>query len=238
MLGATACPIQIPIGAEENFKGVVDLVTMKALYWHDETMGADYDVVDIPADLQAEAEEWREKMLETLAECDDVLMEKFFDAPDTITEEEIKRAIRKGTLSMQINPMICGSSFKNKGVQTLLDAVCAYLPSPSDTEAISGADPDDSEKVLLRHPDPEEPMSALAFKIATDPFVGRLCFFRVYSGEIEAGSYVFNPRSGKKERISRLFQMHSNKQNPKEFIGTGDMVPAWDSRIFALENPV
>jgi len=223
MLGATACPIQIPIGAEENFKGVVDLVEMKALYWHDETMGADYDVVDIPADLQDEAEEWREKMLETLAECDDVLMEKFFDAPDTITGEDIRRAIRKGTLSMQINPMICGSSFKNKGVQTLLDAVCAYLPSPSDTEAISGTDPDNTEKVLLRHPDPDEPMSALAFKIATDPYVGRLCFFRVYSGEIEAGSYVYNPRSGKKERISRLFQMHSNKQNPKDFIGTGDI---------------
>ena len=223
MLGATACPIQIPIGAEEKFRGVVDLVTMKALYWHDETMGADYDVVDIPADLQDEAEEWREKMLETLAECDDTLMEKFFDAPDTITEEEIRRAIRKGTLAMQINPMICGSSFKNKGVQTLLDAVCAYLPSPADTEAITGTDPDNPEKELVRNPDPEAPMSALAFKIATDPFVGRLCFFRVYSGEIEAGSYVFNPRSGKKERISRLFQMHSNKQNPKEFIGTGDI---------------
>ncbi len=223
MLGATACPIQIPIGAEEKFRGVVDLVKMKALYWHDETMGADYDVVDIPADLQAEANEWREKMLETLAECDDTLMEKFFDAPETITEEDIKRAIRNGTLSMKINPMICGSSFKNKGVQTLLDAVCAYLPSPLDTEAIAGTDPDNTEKVLLRHPDPDEPMSALAFKIATDPFVGRLCFFRVYSGEIEAGSYVYNPRSGKKERISRLFQMHSNKQNPKEFIGTGDI---------------
>lgn len=223
MLGATACPIQIPIGAEEKFRGVVDLVTMKALYWHDETMGADYDVVDIPADLQDEAEEWREKMLETLAECDDTLMEKFFDAPDTITEEEIRRAIRKGTLAMQINPMICGSSFKNKGVQTLLDAVCAYLPSPADTEAITGTDPDNPEKELVRNPDPEAPMSALAFKIATDPFVGRLCFFRVYSGEIEAGSYVFNPRSRKKERISRLFQMHSNKQNPKEFIGTGDI---------------
>jgi len=223
MLGATACPIQIPIGAEEKFRGVVDLVKMKALYWHDETMGADYDVVDIPADLQAEANEWREKMLETLAECDDKLMEKFFDAPETITEEDIKRAIRNGTLSMKINPMICGSSFKNKGVQTLLDAVCAYLPSPLDTEAIAGTDPDNTEKVLLRHPDPDEPMSALAFKIATDPFVGRLCFFRVYSGEIEAGSYVYNPRSGKKERISRLFQMHSNKQNPKEFIGTGDI---------------
>ncbi|MEN6588394.1 MAG: elongation factor G [Proteiniphilum sp.] len=223
MLGATGCPIQIPIGAEEKFRGVVDLVKMKALYWHDETMGADYDVVDIPADLQAEANEWREKMLETLAECDDTLMEKFFDAPEIITEEDIKRAIRNGTLSMKINPMICGSSFKNKGVQPLLDAVCAYLPSPLDTEAITGTDPDDTGKVLVRHPDPDEPMSALAFKIATDPFVGRLCFFRVYSGEIEAGSYVYNPRSGKKERISRLFQMHSNKQNPKEYIGTGDI---------------
>jgi elongation factor G len=202
---------------------VIDLVTMKALYWHDESMGADYDMMDIPADLLEEAKEWREKMLETIAECDDALMEKFFDAPETITEEEIRVAIRKGTLSMQINPMICGSSFKNKGVQTLLDAVCAYLPAPIDTEAITGISPDDSDKELVRHPDPNEPMSALAFKIATDPFVGRLCFFRVYSGEIEAGSYVYNPRSGKKERISRLFQMHSNKQNPKEFIGTGDI---------------
>jgi elongation factor G len=223
MLGATACPIQIPIGAEEHFKGIIDLVRMKALYWHDETMGADYDVVDIPAELQAEADEWREKMLEILAECDDTLMEKFFDAPETITEEEIRVAIRKGTLSMRINPMICGSSFKNKGVQTLLDAVCAYLPSPIDTDAITGTDPNNPEKELVRNPDPDAPMSALAFKIATDPYVGRLCFFRVYSGEIEAGSYVYNSRSGKKERISRLFQMHSNKQNSKEFIGTGDI---------------
>jgi elongation factor G len=223
MLGATACPIQIPIGAEEHFKGIIDLVRMKALYWHDETMGADYDVVDIPAELQAEADEWREKMLEILAECDDTLMEKFFDAPETITEEEIRVAIRKGTLSMRINPIICGSSFKNKGVQTLLDAVCAYLPSPIDTDAITGTDPNNPEKELVRNPDPDAPMSALAFKIATDPYVGRLCFFRVYSGEIEAGSYVYNSRSGKKERISRLFQMHSNKQNSKEFIGTGDI---------------
>jgi elongation factor G len=223
MLGATACPIQIPIGAEEHFKGIIDLVRMKALYWHDETMGADYDVVDIPAELQAEADEWREKMLEILAECDDTLMEKFFDAPETITEEEIRVAIRKGTLSMKINPIICGSSFKNKGVQTLLDAVCAYLPSPIDTDAITGTDPNNPEKELVRNPDPDAPMSALAFKIATDPYVGRLCFFRVYSGEIEAGSYVYNSRSGKKERISRLFQMHSNKQNSKEFIGTGDI---------------
>ena len=223
VLGATPCPIQIPIGAEENFKGVVDLVKMKAIYWHDETMGAEYSVEEIPADLQAEADEWRDKMLETLAECDDALMEKYFDDPSTITEEEIKVAIRKGTLSMQINPMICGSSFKNKGVQTLLDAVCAYLPSPEDTPAIEGTDPRDPEKVVTRKPWFEEPLTALAFKIATDPYVGRLCFFRVYAGSMQAGSYVLNTRSGKKERISRLFQMHSNKQNPMETIGCGDI---------------
>ena len=223
VLGATPCPIQIPIGAEENFKGVVDLVKMKAIYWHDETMGAEYSVEEIPAELQAEAEEWRDKMLETLAECDDALMEKYFDDPSTITEEEIKAAIRKGTLSMQINPMICGSSFKNKGVQTLLDAVCAYLPSPEDTPAIEGTDPRDPEKVVVRKPLFEEPLTALAFKIATDPYVGRLCFFRVYAGSMVAGSYVLNARSGKKERISRLFQMHSNKQNPMEVIGCGDI---------------
>ena len=223
VLGATPCPIQIPIGAEENFKGVVDLVKMKAIYWHDETMGAEYSVEEIPADLQAEADEWRDKMLETLAECDDALMEKYFDDPSTITEEEIKVAIRKGTLSMQINPMICGSSFKNKGVQTLLDAVCAYLPSPEDTPAIEGTDPRDPEKVVTRKPLFEEPLTALAFKIATDPYVGRLCFFRVYAGSMQAGSYVLNTRSGKKERISRLFQMHSNKQNPMETIGCGDI---------------
>ena len=223
VLGATPCAIQIPIGAEENFKGVVDLVKMQAIYWHDETMGAEYSVEEIPAELLAEAEEWRDKMLETLAECDDALMEKYFDDPSTITEEEIKAAIRKGTLSMQINPMICGSSFKNKGVQTLLDAVCAYLPSPEDTPAIEGTDPRDPEKVITRKPLFEEPLTALAFKIATDPYVGRLCFFRVYSGSMVAGSYVLNTRSGKKERISRLFQMHSNKQNPMEVIGCGDI---------------
>ena len=223
VLGATPCAIQIPIGAEENFKGVVDLVKMKAVFWHDETMGAEYSVEEIPADLVAEAEEWRDKMLETLAECDDALMEKYFDDPSTITEAEIKAAIRKGTLSMQINPMICGSSFKNKGVQTLLDAVCAYLPSPEDTPAIEGTDPRDPEKIVIRKPLLEEPLTALAFKIATDPYVGRLCFFRVYSGQMVAGSYVLNTRSGKKERISRLFQMHSNKQNPMEVIGCGDI---------------
>ena len=223
VLGANPCPIQIPIGAEETFKGVVDLVTMKAILWHDETMGAEYSIEEIPADLQAEAEEWRDKMLETLAECDDALMEKYFDDPSTITEDEIRAAIRKGTIAMQINPMICGSSFKNKGVQTLLNAVCAYLPSPADTEAIEGTDPSDSDKVIVRKPLFEEPLTALAFKIATDPYVGRLCFFRVYSGSLLAGSYVYNTRSGKKERISRLFQMHSNKQNPMEAIGCGDI---------------
>ena len=223
VLGATPCPIQIPIGAEETFKGVVDLVRMKAIFWHDETMGAEYEVDEIPAELQAEAEEWRDKMLETLAECDETLMEKYFEDPASITEDEIKAAIRKGTLSMQINPMICGSSFKNKGVQTLLDAVCAYLPSPEDTPAIEGTDPNDPDKVVTRKPLFEEPLTALAFKIATDPYVGRLCFFRVYAGSMQAGSYVLNTRSGKKERISRLFQMHSNKQNPMEVIGCGDI---------------
>lgn len=223
VLGATPCPIQIPIGAEEGFKGVVDLVTMKAIYWHDETMGAEYEIDEISADLQAEAQEWRDKMLETIAEFDDAVMEKYFDDPSKITEDEIRAAIRKGTLSMKINPMICGSSFKNKGVQTLLDAVCAYLPSPADTPAVTGHDPRNSEVVIERKPLPEEPLTALAFKIATDPYVGRLCYFRVYSGEVIAGSYVLNTRSDKKERISRLFQMHSNKQNPMEKIGCGDI---------------
>ncbi|OJX88930.1 MAG: translation elongation factor G [Paludibacter sp. 47-17] len=223
VLGATPCPIQIPIGAEEKFKGIVDLVKMKAYLWHDETMGAQYDVEEIPADLLGEAQEWRDKMLEIIAEHDDVLMEKYFDDPSTITEEEIKRAIRKATISMDINPMICGSSFKNKGVQTMLDAVCAYLPSPLDTPEIIGTDPRDPEKQIVRHPDANEPLTALAFKIATDPYVGRLCFFRVYSGKLEAGSYVYNSRSDKKERISRIFQMHSNKQNPVEVINAGDI---------------
>lgn len=223
MLGANPCPIQVPVGAEETFAGIVDLVTMKAMYWHDETMGADYSIEEIPADLLDEAQEWRDKMLETIAEYDDALMEKFFDDPSTITEDEIRVALRKATLSMDITPMLCGSSFKNKGVQPLLDAVCAYLPGPLDTPAIIGTDPRDPEKQIERHPSPDEPFCALAFKIATDPFVGRLCFFRVYSGELPAGSYVYNSRSDKKERISRLYQMHSNKQNPKDVIGCGDI---------------
>ncbi len=223
VLGATPVAIQIPIGAEEIFKGVVDLVKMKAILWHDETMGAEYEVDEIPDNLKAEAEEWRAKMLDVAAEFDDVLMEKYFDDPSTITEEDIKRAIRKGTLSMKINPMICGSSFKNKGVQTMLDAICDYLPSPIDTPEVIGHDVNDPEKEIARKPDVSEPLCALAFKIATDPYVGRLCFFRVYSGKIEAGSYIFNTRSGKKERISRLFQMHSNKQNPVDVISAGDI---------------
>ena len=223
VLGANPLPIQIPIGAEETFKGVVDLVTMKAYFWHDETMGAEYSIEDIPANLLPEAEEWRDKMLETLAEFDEAFMEKYFDDPSTITVEEIKSAIRTATLGMHVNPMTCGSSFKNKGVQALLDNVCAYLPSPADQNAIEGHAVGDPETIITRKPSAEEPLAALAFKIATDPYVGRLCFFRVYSGEMVAGSYCFNSRSGKKERISRLFQMHSNKQNPKEVIGCGDI---------------
>lgn len=223
VLGATPCPIQIPIGAEEKFRGVVDLIKMKAILWHDETMGAQYDVEEIPADLLDEAKEWREKMLEACAEFDDVVMEKFFEDPDSLTEKEIKAAIRKGTLEMKINPMICGSSFKNKGVQTMLDAVCAFLPSPLDTPEIVGKDPRFEDKDVIRHPNAAEPLCALAFKIATDPYVGRLCFFRVYSGKLDAGSYVYNTRSEKKERISRIFQMHSNKQNPVESIHAGDI---------------
>ena len=223
VLGANPVAIQIPIGAEETFKGVVDLVKMKAIVWNNETMGADYSVEEIPADLQAEAEEWRAKMLDSIAEFDDALMEKYFEDPETITEDEIKVAIRKGTLSMSMTPMICGSSFKNKGVQTMLDAVCSYLPSPLDTEEIIGHAADDENEQIVRHPNEDEPLCALAFKIATDPYVGRLCFFRVYSGKLDAGSYVFNSRSGKKERISRIFQMHSNKQNPVDCISAGDI---------------
>ena len=223
VLGASPCPIQIPIGAEEHFKGIVDLIRMKAIFWHNESMGAAYDIEEIPADVKAEAEEWRDKMLETLAGLDDTLMEKYFDDPSTITEEEIRAAVRKGTCAMEINPVILGSSFKNKGVQPLLDAVCAYLPSPVDTPSIDGTDPRDPEKKLTRKPDEDEPLCALAFKIATDPYVGRLCFFRVYSGRLDAGSYVYNTRTEKKERISRIFQMHSNKQNPVDGIGAGDI---------------
>ncbi len=221
ILGANPCPVQIPIGAEENFKGVIDLIKMKAILWHDETMGAEYDIEEIPADLVDEATEWREKMIETAANFDDDLMEKYLDGQD-IPEEQIIAALRKGCCSMEITPMVLGSSYKNKGVQPLLDYVCAFLPSPLDTEAVVGTNPD-TEDEESRKPSESEPTSALAFKIATDPYMGRLVFFRVYSGKVQAGSYVYNPRSGKKERISRLFQMNSNKEIPMESIDAGDI---------------
>ena len=222
ILGANPVVLQVPIGAEENFKGVVDLIKMKAILWHDETMGAEYDIEEIPADLKDECDEWRNKLLEAAAEYEEALMEKYFDDPNSITEEEIIAAIRKGTVSMQCTPMICGSSYKNKGVQPLLDYVCAFLPSPLDTEAIVGTNPD-TEEEEDRKPSEDAPTSALAFKIATDPYMGRLVFFRVYSGKVVAGSYVLNSRSGKKERISRLFQMNSNKEIPMESIDAGDI---------------
>ena len=221
ILGANPCPVQIPIGAEENFKGVVDLIKMKAILWHDETMGAEYDVEEIPADLVDEAQEWRDKMLESAASFDDELMELYLEGKD-IPEDKLIAAIRKGTISMELTPMVLGSSYKNKGVQPLLDYVCAFLPSPLDTEAIVGTNPDTDEEED-RKPSEDAPTSALAFKIATDPFMGRLVFFRVYSGKVVAGSYVYNPRSGKKERISRLFQMNSNKEIPMETIDAGDI---------------
>ena len=221
ILGANPCPVQIPIGAEENFKGVVDLIKMKAILWHDETMGAEYDVEEIPADLVDEANEWREKMLEQAANFDDELMEMYLEGQD-IPEEKILAAIRKGCISMELTPMTLGSSYKNKGVQPLLDYVCAFLPSPLDTEAVMGINPNTDEEEG-RKPSEDEPTAALAFKIATDPYMGRLVFFRVYSGKITAGSYVYNPRSGKKERISRLFQMNSNKEIPMESIDAGDI---------------
>ena len=221
ILGANPCPVQIPIGAEENFKGVVDLIKMKAILWHDETMGAEYDVEEIPADLVDEANEWREKMLENAANFDDELMEMYLEGAD-IPEDKLIAAIRKGTIAMELTPMTLGSSYKNKGVQPLLDYVCAFLPSPLDTEAIVGTNPD-TEEEEDRKPSEDAPTSALAFKIATDPFMGRLVFFRVYSGKVTAGSYVYNPRSGKKERISRLFQMNSNKEIPMDSIDAGDI---------------
>ena len=222
VLGANPVSLVIPIGQEETFKGIVDLLKMKAIIWHDETQGAEFEVTDIPADLMDEAQEWRDKLVEAAAEFDEALMEKFFDDPNSITEEELIAAIRKGTLAMECTPMLCGSSFKNKGVQTLLDYVCAFLPSPVDTPNIVGENPNTGEEED-RKPSEDEPTSALAFKIATDPYVGRLVFFRVYSGKVEAGSYVFNTRSGKKERVSRLFQMNSNKQQPMECIEAGDI---------------
>ena len=222
VLNANPCAINIPIGAEENFKGVIDLIKMKAILWHDETMGAEYEVEEIPEAMKDEADEWRNKLLEQVADFDDVVMEKFFEDPSTITEEEVIRALRKGTLEMKLTPMCCGSSFKNKGVQTLLDYVCAFLPSPLDTPNVVGTNPSTGEEED-RRPDVNDHTSALAFKIATDPYVGRLTYVRVYSGQLTSGSYIYDVRSGKKERISRMFQMHSNHQMAVETIAAGDI---------------
>jgi len=221
-LGAHPVPLQVPIGAEETFKGVVDLISNKAIVWNDETQGMTYEEVPIPEDLVDVVAEWREKLIESVAEYDDNLMEKFFDDPDTITEAEIESAIKAAVHDMKITPMFCGSAFKNKGVQAVLDAVMEFLPSPVDVDSIIGTNPD-TEAEEERKPDVSEPFAALAFKIATDPFVGRLCFFRVYSGNLDAGSYIWNSRTQKKERISRIFQMHSNKQNAIDNIGAGDI---------------
>jgi len=222
MLKSNAVPVVLPIGEEDNFKGIVDLVKNQAIIWHDEKMGSTYDIVDIPDEMKTEVEEYRANLIEAVAEYDDALLEKFFDDPESISESEIHEALRKATQDMSIIPMICGSAFKNKGVQFLLDAVCRYLPSPLDKEAIVGTDPK-TENNIERKPSVNEPFSALAFKIATDPYVGRLAFFRVYSGKLDAGSYVLNNRSGNKERISRIFQMHADKQNSIPVIEAGDI---------------
>ena len=221
-LGAHPVPLQVPIGSEADFKGVVDLLTMEGIIWNEEDKGMTYQVVPIPEDLKDECDKWRAHLVESVAETSEELMEKFFSDPDSITKDELIAAIRKATISMDIIPMMCGSSFKNKGTQKMLDAVMAFLPSPVDVEAISGINPKTDEEVV-RHPSADQPMAALAFKIATDPFVGRLCFFRMYSGKLEAGSYIYNPRTDKKERISRIFQMHSKEQKPIEVIEAGDI---------------
>ncbi|MEA3317900.1 MAG: elongation factor G [Bacteroidota bacterium] len=226
-LGANPVPIQIPIGAEEDFKGVIDLIENKAVVWRDDKdMGTTYKLIDIPEEYKAEAEEWRSKLIESVAEYDDELLERFFEDPDSITKEEMLIVIRKATIDRTIIPVLCGSAFKNKGVQRLLDSIIAFLPSPADIEYTKGTNPDNEEEELIRKPNTSEPFSALAFKIATDPYVGRLAFMRVYSGELKAGSYVLNVRTGKRERISRLYQMHANKQNPKDVIGAGDICAA------------
>ena len=222
ILGGNAVPLQLPIGSEENFIGVVDLINFRGIVWNDDDKGMTFKEVPIPADMMDEALEWREKMLEAVSDFDDNIMQKFFDAPETITEREVLDALRKACVANKIVPMVCGSAFKNKGVQTMLDLVMELMPSPLDKNNITGINPD-TEKEVTRKPDVTEPFTALAFKIATDPFVGRLCFIRAYSGRLDAGSYVFNTRSGNKERISRIFQMHANKQNPVEFLEAGDI---------------
>jgi len=224
-LGANAVPLQIPIGAEESFKGVVDLITNQAIVWDEASQGAKYEVIDIPADLQETVDQYREELIEAIAVYDEALMEKFFDDPNSITVEEMQAAIRAAVMDMSICPMMCGSAFKNKGVQALLDAVCAYLPSPMDIEAIEGINPK-TEEPETRKPSVDEPFAALAFKITTDPYVGKLAFFRAYSGKLDAGSYVLNTRTGNKERISRIYQMHANKQNPIPTVEAGDIAAA------------
>ncbi|MEZ5057548.1 MAG: elongation factor G [Saprospiraceae bacterium] len=224
-LGANAIPLQVPIGAEERFRGVVDLISNEARVWNEDDFGMTYEVIEIPEDLKETVEEYRAKLVEAVAEYDEGLMEKFFEDPDSITVEEMRAAIRKATIEMAITPMMCGSAFKNKGVQAMLDAVCTYMPSPVDVEAVEGTNPD-TEEPEVRKPSVSDPFSALAFKIATDPYVGRLCFMRVYSGALDAGSYVHNTRTGNKERISRIYQMHANKQNPIERVEAGDIAAA------------
>ena len=224
-LGATAVPVCLPIGAEDKFEGIVDLIDMKAIFYDSGEELVNYKEGEIPADLKGEAARWRDILLEAAAECDETLMEKYFEDPDSLTKEEIIAAIRKGCINMQIVPACCGSSFKNKGVQFLLDAVMRYLPSPLDKGAVKGTDPRNGNEVV-RKPSADEPFCALVFKIATDPFVGRLAFLRAYSGRLDAGSYVYNTRTGKKERVARLYQMHSNHQNPIEFVEAGDICAA------------
>jgi len=224
-LGTAAIPLQVPIGAEERFKGVVDLITNQAIVWNEHDQGATFEVIPIPEDLVETVHEWRSKLLEAVAEYDDTLMEKFFEDPNSISADEMRMAIRQAVIDLKFVPMMCGSAFKNKGVQALLDAVCAFMPSPLDIDAVKGIDPETDEEVY-RKPSITEPFAALAFKIATDPFVGRLAFMRVYSGALDAGSYVMNTRSNNKERISRLYQMHANKQNPIDRVEAGDIAAA------------
>ncbi|MDX2284174.1 MAG: elongation factor G [Bacteroidia bacterium] len=245
MLGANPVPIQVPIGAEEKFRGVVDLIRNEAIIWNEQDQGMTYQVIPIPDDLVDVVEEYRTKMVEAAAEYDEALLEKYFEDPNSITEDEILAALRKATVDMAISPMLCGSAFKNKGVQALLDAVCKFLPSPLDLPPVEGHSPDDPDEKMLRKPDPSEPFAALAFKIMTDPYVGRLSFFRVYSGRLEAGSYILNTRSGDKERISRIMQMHANKQNPIEFVEAGDIAAAVGIRnvrtgdtLCTLDHPI
>ena len=243
-LGTNAIPLQVPIGSEETFRGVVDLISGEARIWNEHDMGMTYEVISVPEDLEETVAEWREKLLEQVADYDDSLLEKFFEDPESISVEEMRTAIRKAVIDRKFVPMMCGSSFKNKGVQAVLDAVCAFLPSPMDVDAITGTNPD-TDKEETRRPSLDEPFAALAFKIATDPYVGRLAFMRVYSGALNAGSYVLNSRSGNKERISRIYEMHANKQNPVDRIEAGDIAAAVGFKdirtgdtLCALDRPI